>query len=118
MDNIHTFEAAASTVGKIGQVAVVDPATGKVSALAAAMKATDDVLGIIMNEVEAGGLVEVACHGAVVKAVISGAITKGAPVNSAGATGVAYATTAVKVIGRCLESGAAAGDMVDIIVLA
>lgn len=118
MDNIYTFTAGASTVGKIGQVAVVTPATGAVAPLSGTMAATTEVIGIIMTEVEAGGDVEVACHGAIVKAVVSGAIAKGAPINVATASGVGYNATAVKLIGRCLEAGEAAGDMVDVLVLA
>ncbi len=116
MDKIYTFTAGASTIGKFGHPAVVDPATGNVTALAAAMTSTTEVLGIIMSEVESGELVDVAVNGAIVKAVISAAIKKGAPVNVASASGVCYNATAVKVIGRCLEEGAAAGDMVDILV--
>ena len=118
MDNVFCFEAGASTVGKLGLPAVVDATTGKVTALSATMAASTEVLGIIMSEVEAGASVEVACHGAIVKAVISGAIKKGAPVNVASASGVGYSSTAVKVIGRCLEAGTTAGDMVDVLVLA
>lgn len=118
MNNIFVFTAGASTVGKIGQVAVVTPATGAVAPLTGTMAATTEVLGIIMSEAEAGAPVEVACHGAIVKAVVSGAIAKGAPVNVASASGVGYNATAVKVIGRCLEAAEAAGDMADIIVTA
>lgn len=42
----------------------------------------------------------------------------GAPINVATASGVGYNATAVKLIGRCLEAGEAAGDMVDVLVLA
>lgn len=119
MDAIYVFTAGASTVGKIGLPAVVDPATGKVTALAGTMAASTEVVGIVMSEASAAGEpVEVACHGAVVKAVASAAIKKGAPINVAAASGVGYNSTAVKLIGRCLEEAKAAGDMVDILVLA
>lgn len=119
MENIIVFEAGASTIGKIGLPAVVDPATGKITALSAAMAAATEVVGIVMSEASAAGEpVEVAVHGAIVKAVASGAIKKGAPINAASASGVSYATTAVKLIGRCLEEAKAAGDMVDVLVLA
>lgn len=118
MDAIYVFTAGASTVGKIGLPAVVDPATGKVTALAATMAASTEVIGIVMSEAQAGEPVEVACHGAVVKAVASAATKKGAPINVASASGVGYNSTAVKLIGRCLEEAKAAGDMVDILVLA